>query len=334
MAERSSLNQVVQMALESTPGTAVTTGFRQFQSIGVSPSVAVEVDQFRPAGQKYKGFTTLGKEWTTASISGRATYTELVYFLSSVIDTATITTPAGTTGARKWTFVSDPTADDVPKTFTVRHGSSVRAEEFSYGLVNEFGLNFTRSSVEVTGSMMGKNMDTATLASGGSLSASLSLVPVLPTQVSVFMDDTTAALGGTRLTRVTNAEWSLGSRFNPVYPLDSDNGTTFAAMIESEPDLTLNLTMEADSQGMIPLTALRAGTRKFIRIEAVGATFSAPDAAASYKLTLDTAVEVVDTGGFNDNDGLFTIDWSFVGVNDGTWAKPFQIEVTNLQTAL
>lgn len=337
MAERSSLTQVVQIAPESTAGTAVTTGFKQMRSLSIEPSPSVEMDQFRPAGQKYKSFTVLGKEWVTASMSGRATFTEIVYALSSVIDAPTITTPASATLARSWVFESDENNDDAPKTFTVRHGSSLIADEFTYGLVNEFGFNFTRSSIEVSGSMMGKALDTSgvSLASGGDLT-SLALIPVIPTQVSIYLDDSAANLGDTKLTRVLSAEWSLGSRFSPVWPIDASLEATFAAIIESEPDLTCSLSMEADSNGVALLSAMRTSTRKFLRIEAIGAEIDAAGTAPNknYRLTIDTAVEIVDTPGFSDNDGVYTIDWNFVGVVDETWTKAFSIEVINKLTAL
>jgi hypothetical protein len=311
MAERSTLNQVVQIGVETTSGTSVAAN-KRLTALSIEPSPSVEVDQFRPAGQKYQSFTALSKEWTQANLSGRLTYTEIIYLLSSIIDTTTPTT-VGTNG-KKWTFVSDPVADDAPKTFTVEHGSATRADKFTYGMVNELTMSFNRQTAELSGSMMGKAMtDNITMTATPTVVA---LKPVLPTQVSVYLDTTSAGLGTTKLDRVLSVEWSLGSRFNPIYPLDSSLSNTFAAVIESEPDLSVSMTLEADDEGMARLTDLRAGTRSYLRIEAVGAALPAPDAANNYKLTVDTAVEIVNTGGFNDNDGLYTIDWQMVGVVD------------------
>jgi hypothetical protein len=343
VAERSSLTQIVQLAVETTPGVAVTDGFKQLQSIGIEPSPTVEMDRFRPMGQKYQSFTTLGKEWVQAALSGRLTYTEIVYMLSSIVDTATITTPGGATLARNWNFQSNPTNDDAYKTFSVKHGSSVRADEFTHGLVTELGFQFSRNSVEVSGSMLGKALtDNAVLATTGGvgtapdpgLDAALALVPVIPTQVSIYLDDSSGALGTTKLTRALSADWSLGSRFAPVWPIDAALGTGFAAIVETEPDLSVSLSLEADTQGMARLPEMRNGTTKYLRIEAVGAEIDG--GAADYKFTLDTCVEIVDTGGFNDNEGIYTVDWQFVAVNDPSWGtgKAFDINVVNLLTAL
>lgn len=329
MAERSSLNQVIQVGVETVPGTAVAAT-RRFQALGIEPSPNMEIDQFRPMGQKYRSIATLSKEWVTASLSGRGSYTELVYVLSSVIDTATITTPIGATSSRLWTFTPDSFGDDNPRTYTVEHGSAFRADRFAYGLVTEVGMSFSRDSVELSGSMMGTALeDNITLTPSGV--TSVPLVPILSSDLSVFMDNTAAALGTTQLGRVISAEFSLGSRFSPVWVMDATENS-YVAVIESEPDLTMSLMMEADSEGMAQLATVRNGGTRFIRIRAVDS--STIEVGHNYEFTLDFAGKVSDTGGFSDSDGIYAIEWSFVGVHDPAWNKAYEIRIKNNLTAL
>jgi hypothetical protein len=328
MPERSSLNQKIQVGVETVPGTAVAAT-KQFQAIGIEPSPNSEVDQFRPIGNKYRSIATLGKEWVEAAITGRGSYTELVYVLSSAVNTAVITTPGGGTNSRTWTFISSNTADDAPKTFTVEHGSSVRADRFTYGLITEFNIAFSRSAVEVSGSMMGREMeDNIVLTSAGL--TSVILAPIIPTQVSVFLDATSAGLGTTKLTRLLSAEVSLGSRFGPVYVLDAANAG-FVAHVETEPDLSLNIVAEADSQAMALLSQMRDGSTRYVRISCIGPII---EAAIPYSFNIDMAVKIVDTGGFSDNDGVYAIEWNFVGVHDATWGQAARFALTNTLTAL
>lgn len=399
MTERSSLNQVIQLGVETTHGTAVYAS-KKLQSIGIEPSPTVEMDQFRPAGQKYKAITTLGKEWTEASITGRGSYTEIVYALASVVSTPVITTPGGATLTRLWTFTSDPAEDDAPKTFTVEHGSSVRAGRFTYGLITELGMSFNRTAIEITGSMMGRALvdnitrsasrtvtdgvttntdatvtsatavfttaDVGKTISGAGIPAgatilsrtsateielsapatatavavtlligeiqTVALVPIVPTQVSVYLDDTSGGLGTTKLTRAISAEFSLGNRFAGVWVLDAAN-TSFVNHIETEPDLTLSMTLQADTQGMALLDTLRDGDTKFIRIEAIGVA-DGIEATFEYEFRLDLAGKVADTGGFSDADGVYAVEFTFVGVADGGWGKAFQFQVQTSLTAL
>lgn len=324
MSERSTLNQTIQIGVETTPGTSVAAS-KKLRSIGIEPNITGEGDTFRPAGDKYLAFASLGKEWVEASISGRGSYTELQYLLSSVCNYAA---PVTATGATTWTFSSSNTAADVPKTYTVEHGSDVRADKFTHGLVTEFGMTFNRSSIEVSGSMIGKALtDGITMTAAPT---SVALVPTLPTQVSVYVDSTSANLGNTKLTRAISAEWSLGSRFAPVWVLDAAQ-SSFVSFIESEPDLTATLTLQANSDGMAFLNQYRDKSTLFLRIEAVGSIFTG---STPYKLTIDQACKITETGGFSDSDGVYAVQFTFAGVNDPTWGKAFEVKLVNDVAAL
>lgn len=327
MAERSSLNQNVQIGVEATPGTAVAAT-KRLQSIGIEPSPSVETSQFRPIGSKFNSLSTLGKEWIEASLTGRGTYTEIVYALSSVMTTAVTSVPEA--GAQQWVFSPSTRADDTPKTFTVEHGSGVRADRFSYGLVTEFGMTFNRDAIELSGSMLGRALEDAiTLTSAGITTTNL--VPILPTQVSVYMDDAFGDLGTTKMTRMISGEFTLGGRYGPVWVLDAAN-PSFVNHVETEPDLSVTLMMQADSQGMGLLSTLREGDTKFLRIEAIGANIGAT--ATPYRFAIDLAVKVSDTGGFSDADGVYAIEFSGIGVHDDPWGKALEVTVVNELTAL
>jgi len=328
MAERASLNQIIQIGMETTPGTAVAAT-KRLQSIGIEPSISVETSQYRPIGQKFQALSTLGKEWVEADVSGRLTYTEILYPLSSIITTVTPTTG---TGFSTWVFSPSNTANDTPKTFTVEHGSNVRADQFSYGLFTELGINFSRESIEVSGSMLGRAItDGFALTSSGITSPNL--VPVLPTQVTCYLDSTSAALGTTKLTRMISGEFNLGSRYAPVWILDAANNP-FVGHVETEPDLGVTLTLQADSQGMGLLNNLRAGDTKFLRIEAIGGTITGSSPSTPYRFTLDMAIKISDTGGFSDADGVYAIEFTGIGVQDATWGKAVNITVVTDQATL
>lgn len=331
MAERSALNQTIQIGVETTPGTGVAAT-KKLQSLSIEPSLTVQKSEFRPTGQKYQALSILGKEWTTAAIAGRATYDELVYMFASVMTTPVITTPDITLTplGRKWVFTPNAFTDDTPKTFTVEHGSSVRADRFVYGLVTDIGLVYSRDAVEVTGSMMGRALeDNFTLTPTGV--TTVPLVPVVPTQVSVYLDPTFGALGTTKLLRVLNTEFHLGTRYGPVWVLDAAN-PSYVNHIEIQPDLHATILLEADAAGMALLTALRDGSTRFMRIEAIGANLGT--GTVFYRHAVDMAVKVSGTGGFSDSNGVYAIEFNFIGVYDSGWGKAVEVTAINTTTAL
>src|SRR5437868_5256822 len=142
MAERSAVFNVVQVAKETTPGTAVPAS-KLLQSIDLQPDAQVNVDFYRPQGNKYPTVAVAGKDFTTARVVGKPTYTELVYLLSGMFGAAVITGPNGD-GAYTWVFSPSSVAADAFTTLTVQRGSAVAAEQWTYGLFDSLGFVFDR----------------------------------------------------------------------------------------------------------------------------------------------------------------------------------------------
>lgn len=326
MPERATVAQVAQIGVETTPGTAVAAN-KALQALQIAASPQIETNRFRPQGYKADTVLAIGKDWTEADLSGIPTYDELVYLLCSLLVNVTPST-TGTTG-KLWDFSPNATSEDTIKTYTVEIGSAVRAHKFPYGLVNALGLTYNRDGIDLSGSMLGQN-----ITDGITLTASptaLTLQPILAKDTSVYLDTTAAGLGTTKLLRVLEAELSIGDRFGPVWVLNAANAS-FAVHVETIPDLTIRLLVEADSSGMALLTALRANSKQFVRVETVGPVIGA--GPATYKSTLDVCCIWEETGGFDDNDGLYAFEVTGRIAYDSTWAKYMRWQVINALASL
>jgi len=319
MAEIATIFQLVQLGIETTPGTAVAAT-KKLAALMIEPQIKSEIQKYRGTGYKFPAIASMAKEWVEADLSGPITYTELIYLLSSIMGT---TTPTAGTTDQTWVFNIDPDGADTPKTYTIEWGDGTRALEFDYGLVNALTLSFSRDACELSGTMLGSAITDAITMTGGT--TDVALVPVIPTQVSVKVADTQAGLtGASALTRVVSAEWALSDRFNPAYFLDGS--TDWAAAVETEPSLGVKLKMEKDAAGMGLLTNMRAGSTKFVRIQAIGNIITG---AIPYTLTIDTACKVTGEPTFSDEDGVQCIEWDMEGFYDSTWTKATMITVIN-----
>jgi hypothetical protein len=322
MPERSALTQAVQLGVETTPGTSVPAN-KLLGSIGIQPAVQLETNRFRPMGQKFPSVIVPGKEFVEAEIEGAGSYTELAYMFASCLNYAA-PVQEGATTAYRHVYVPAARAEDTVKSYTIEQGGAVRAHKFTNGIITELGLTFTRDSVEVGGAMLGRQLqDNITLTATPS---AIEEKPIIPAHVDVFIDSTSAALGTTKMLRVISVEWSLGDRFSPIWPLDSAL-TSFATHVEQEPSGSVTVRMAADAQGMARLTTLRAGATEFLRILA-----TSPDLAGTgfpYKLQMDQAVKIESVGDFDDEDGLYVIEWEYNFVYDGTWTKAIEVKLWN-----
>lgn len=324
MAERSTIYQSTQIGVEVTPGTAVAAN-KRLLSVGFGMSPNPEVQKFRPSGYKYPTLAAEQREWTELSIDGGLTYTEIVYLLAGILKKVT---PTGTT-AKTWVFDPSSTAADAIATYTIEQGDSTRARKAALGLVSELSLSFSRSEITVGGSMLaGQMQDNITLTASPT---EIALVPVLGTEVSIYLANSAAALAGaSALLRPISVEWSLSNRFGPAWYLNQQLG--FNAYVELEPSLTVSLQLASDAEGMALLTAMRAGSTQYLRIEAVGPQIGAgPD---TYKLTLDTAVKVMDIGDFSDVEGVEAIQWEFEGFHATDLGGAVKATVINELAAL
>lgn len=326
MTERASVFEVTQIGLETTPGTAVAAN-RLLQATSLEPSVQADINPLLVRGGKMPTAMTLGREWATANIRGQAAYTDLTYMLASVMNKPT-PVQQGTSAAYKWSFEIDQDAPDTIATYTVEAGSSVRAGRFSYGIVQEFGLSIATDAVEVSGSMLGQQYQ-----DGVTLSASptaVEVVPVLPSHFTVYADDSSGALGTTKLARVLKAEFKIADRFSPLWVLDASQDS-WLAHVETQPTVTLSLLLEADAAGMGLLSTLRSGAKKFVRVQAVGPV---ADGTYNHTLTIDMSGMVSEVGEFADEDGVFALQWTLRAVYDSAWGKAVQVDIINKLSTL
>jgi hypothetical protein len=319
MAERASIFSTVQIAVETVAGTNPAAGFKQLSALTLEPGVKVEIENYRASGQKFPTVAALNKEWTEAKLGGPVTYTELIYLLSSLVSYAA---PTGTPG-KVWAFEPGLTTASTVKTFTIEQGDATRAHSFTYGVVKDLTLKFGRDGCDIDGTMIGRALVDGATKTAGATTVAPQIV--MPTQVTVKIADTQAGLAGaSALTRVISTQWSMADRFGPVWALD---GQTYpAATVETEPKVELKLKLQADATGMGLLTNMRAGTTKFMRIEATGALISGAD---YHKLTIDTACKVMDVSPFEDSDGVFAIEWTMNGFYDSTWTKTTELTLIN-----
>jgi hypothetical protein len=236
------------------------------------------------------------------------------------------------TGAFKWVFDSNPFGDDNPKTFTIEQGSSARAARTTGALITGIELGMSRSEVTLSGDAIG-----ALFEDGITLTPTptqLPQIPVRPTELTFYMDDTWAGLGGTKLTRALSGSFKLDSRYGPLWVVDASK-PSYVATVETEPGLEASLLQVMDAQGMSNLVHLRAGDTRYFRMEAIGPKIY--DGAVTdyyHRLTIDLAAQVSDIAEPSDEDGVYAIEWTLGGVVDSTAAKAFHIEVVTTTASL
>ena len=324
MAENASVFTITQLGAEGTAGTGATAGtVLPALSFTLDPDVTFQ--EIRPMGYKRATETVIGKEWTTFAVEGQGCFNCIVYPLSGVMGTATITAGSITT----WVFTPSDTAADTDKTFSIENGSATRAIRANYGRLTGLNYHIDREKVEIGGDGFAQRMTEGTTLTGSA--KTVTIAPMLPANADVYLDITSGGIGGTKFTRVLSVDYELSDKAQPVWVLNSAN-TYFVADVESPPGNTLKIVVEHDAaNGGTLYSYMRAGTRLFGRVKVTGDTIQG---GTAYTFQHDMALEASAPPKFNDQDGLRTMEYTYNVVYDATWGKSQTVTIYNLQTGL
>ena len=333
MAEVSSLFNGIQVGAESSasPGTAVSAS-KLLNYLNFQPTFwAGDFQVMRPMGQKAASGVAPGYDYMSWSLSADVgSYSEMIVPLNSLLKLAAPTTVETT--ARLWTFKPTGRSEDVIQTFTAQTGSATRAQKASFLAVTGLEITFNRSTgVSLSGTAISQSVtDNVTLDTATAYED----VPILPQHLDVFVDTTSGGIGGTRMTRDFNAVFRYNDARAAIWPLNSTL-SSYANLVETSPTVQIELTMEADSQGMGFLTNARAGDTRYIRLGATS-TVAAGAAGAKYLMTIDMAGKISDIKGPDDTDGVKTVTYTFEAIYDSAWSSGtyVTIGVQNKTTSL
>lgn len=154
-----------------------------------------------------------------------------------------------------------------------------------------------------------------TTATPGGAPSSTALIPISPSEVSVYLDDSAAALGTTKLLRDFTVGFEIADLFNPVWPLNAAK-PSFDGHVITKPNPTATLSVGNDAVGRQLVDVMRSGATKYMRVEGVGPLV---EAGQSYLFRIDLAGKISDAPSMADADGVSTLDWTMRMVHDSVW---------------
>jgi hypothetical protein len=255
----------------------------------------------------------------------------MAYVFSNVFGAATVTTPSGATTARRYSWAPSSSVPWTPRTWTIRRGMAGNtAEMATYGLMAGVGMSFSRTAPpEISGDLFARALDySATVGATGL--TTLSVVPILPGEVCVYLDPTAAAIGTTRLTRDFLASFDISGLFGPFWPLDCTS-PSFGGHVPLKSDAGATLQLGNDTQGRALMANMRAGSTVYVRIEATGPII---ETTVPHRLRIDMALKVTEAPTRGDADGLSTLEWGFGIFDDASFGGAIKVELTTNVPAL
>jgi hypothetical protein len=264
---RGSINQSIQVGVETTPGTAVPAN-KRLDDIAIVFGIKGTFKTTVATGRKYASVQQLNTEWSEGAITGALDFNTMAYVLASAMGITTPVAHGASVIAKDWVYDAILTGSRQPQTLSIEQGeAATRAQKFAYGLINTFGYKVTRQDASITGTMLAQQV-----SDGITMTASptaVSLLPMTGQEFNVFLDPTSANLGVTQLLNFLSVDFSMGNIYGPFWPLNRANAS-YAAHIDLKPATVVKLMTEADSVGMSLLAGMRAGTTQYLRLQGQG----------------------------------------------------------------
>jgi hypothetical protein len=161
----------------------------------------------------------------------------------------------------------------------------------------------------------------------------VSLMPLVGKHVNVYLDTTSAGIGGTQLLNVLEVDFTASGYYTQFWPLNRANAS-FTSHLDAAPKQEVKLTMEADAAGIALLTNLQAGNKYYMRVDAQGPTIDIANAVKA-ELKHDMALLLTNMSQLEDKDGVYALEWTFELAEDTAWngGQAHVITSTNLLSA-
>lgn len=322
---RATVNRVVQVGVESVPGTPVAAS-KLLPSVSIDIGPRLTSKQYRAAGYKYNTVSRIHQQWGEGAISGPLDYNQILWLLASLIHAPTPTTPGGGVLTREWVFNPNANSADVFKALTVESGDADAAQQSSYSVVRSLDLEWGLDDVTVSGNMISRKPTTVALTGSPT---SIAQMPVSAREIDVYMDTTFAGIGTTKITDALSARLSIGNKFNPKWILNTAN-QSFKELVEVPVDLSFRFETEHNAQSRALFDDLTNNPTKYMRVKATGPII---EGALTYLFQTDIAVNISGTEQ-TDVEGVWGYAYECSPKHDATMGRPFQITTRNVITAL
>jgi hypothetical protein len=335
MAIRSSVNQVIQLGVESTPGSPVACS-KLLQAFAWTLGAKPTTKQYRGTGRQYPSASTELMEYASGKISGPGDFNQLLYPISSVLGKVSPVAHGASSTAKDWIFVPGLTGSYAAnaQTYTLQNGDSNDAEQYAFAVFTGFSYSFTRKQ-EVT---IGGELIAQTFTDAVTLTASPTEVaqsPMTGAQANVYLDSSSANLGTTLLTNLLKCDFAASGYYDPFWPVNRAN-TSFTNIVDKEKKNELKLLVEANSTNIaLRGTYLQVGARCYVRVNVQGPVIDSPN-SINATLQHDMACFVTNMAEFSDSDGVYAVEYTLAIAEDTAWGtgQAQKLTLTNLITAL
>lgn len=296
---QSTVLQPSRFGLETTEGVAVPAN-RRMPSLMSAGWAQQEVKEYRSQGQLVDGVTSLNKDWAAFDFDGAGTYGELTYLFAMAL-----CKPYAGSGAGVWNYYPQIDQPDTPQRVTIEHGQDDSCGRIAGGVASALTLDWTRDEIKASGSGFGMHYDDDQTPTSNP--TFVDPTPLAANETQLFVDDSFATIGNTKLGDAYHWSMAISNRFGPRWVIDSSL-SSYNGIVVLLPTIELTLQLERNDQSKAFLDKMRANATRYLAV-------SAADSHGN-SLYITLPFRVIKTAKPADHEGVYTQEWTIKPVRD------------------
>lgn len=300
-------NMGIRLAKEDAYGVLPTTpAWKRLNDIKMVPKPQFETDPFMGSGMEVPSVMILNDDFTNFDVTGRLSYTSLMFVLSSLFGAPVSTPVAGSIGAFDHVWEYDGKTPIVPVSYAVDYGVATSLRRTLGVVFNNLTAGVNRGALEFGSAAFGKDLQVMTAPDTDA--TDVAPKPIFPLHFDIYADNSWAdALAGTtKLLALYNYSLGIGDRLERSRPVNSTRSSD-NVYIREDQEHTISLRMGADAAGEGMLSNIRNGVMKFVRAKASGQQIVA---GANFEFEAITSMLVSGTDGYDTESGIHVLTWN------------------------
>lgn len=312
---RASIFEKVQLGVESVEGTAVAADTKLQNSVFTALTPNITTQDVMAAGGKAPVDVIVNKEWTTGTVTGTAGTTDMLYWLSSLIEKPTYATNVHTMSVNQ-------SEAQYSNFFTLEFGGASGASKVPGCYVRSFSLELDGENAPTyTAEIMGRK-----LSDGITMTADPDELPIYgygAKSVNIYLASNEAGLSNSaNIIKPLAATFTVQDVRQPFYTVSADE--SYTGSVEVAHLITFKIEVEQTSS-LDYMTQLRNRTLKYVRIELLGDTVS----AVAQKTVIDFPAKFQEPSR-GDNQGVRIGGYILKAMHDGSAGMntPLRVKVT------
>jgi hypothetical protein len=309
MASPAAVNYGAQYGVETVPGVEATAS-TDFRALTVTISPVVETGKHRSSGSRFVNTVYTMKEHSEGNAEGIPCWNDMAPLMTWVAGQPTVVSLDDETVKREWIL-----GNGLTRTIEYGDRSTGYGARISGAFVQSLNLEFGRVSgdstisAELMGGVFQDDIALTTITSTPEVS------PITANDVSVYVDSTLASIGTSKLVDTLSVSFETGDIRTASWTLDSAKDS-FSDVVESPmEDAKVSLKVKATAAGRGFLEDLRSGTKKYLRIEALGTAIG--DANGQQKFIIDLCVSA-DEHTREEDDSVYAVTAGLIVTEDAS----------------